>query len=309
MYKKLALITIGAVFFLILIGGIVRATGSGMGCPDWPKCFGSWVPPTSASQLPDDYKEIFGKELKGEVEFNVYKTWTEYINRLAGVLIGFLIFATLIASILEYRGKDKRVIFYSVLAFVLVGFEGWLGSKVVSMELSPTLVTVHMLLAILVVFMLILALLRAYAYEGVNPGGSALKADSFMLGILLALSTGQLVLGTQVREMVDEAYLSGLDREMWVSTLDGKYYVHIVLAFIILGLNIWYYVNKKNEAVKGERIFLGWMLALVILEFAFGGVLGLMNIPAFAQPIHLTLGTMIMTVQFVLLMLNREEGV
>ena len=310
MYKKLAFITIGAVFFLILVGGIVRATGSGMGCPDWPKCFGSWVPPTDASQLPDDYKEIFGAKLKGEVEFNVYKTWTEYINRLAGVLIGFLIFGTLLAALKGYKGKDNKVVLYSASAFILVAFEGWLGSKVVSMELSPAMVTVHMLLAILVVFMLIMALLRAYSFEGLKLGGvDGSKSDSFILGILLALSTGQLILGTQVREMIDEAYLSGLARELWISTLDGKYYTHIGLATVLLALNSWYFMSRRNEAEYSEGRFLRWMLVLVVGEFLIGGFLGLFNMPAFGQPIHLTLGTMIIAVQFTLLMLKREEAI
>ena len=116
LFQKLALLTVSVVYVLILIGGIVRSTGSGMGCPDWPKCFGSWVPPTDKSQLPANYQEIFGAKLKGEVEFNVYKTWTEYLNRLFGAFTGLLIFGTLLAAT-PFLKRD-RPIFYMSLFFI-----------------------------------------------------------------------------------------------------------------------------------------------------------------------------------------------
>src|SRR3954466_8739046 len=91
-------LTLVFVFLVIIAGSVVRATGSGMGCPDWPKCFGKWVPPTDVSQLPADYKEVYAGEHHAVAEFNALNTWTEYLNRLAGAILGILIFLQFIFS-------------------------------------------------------------------------------------------------------------------------------------------------------------------------------------------------------------------
>ncbi|MBL4821474.1 MAG: COX15/CtaA family protein, partial [Gammaproteobacteria bacterium] len=159
-YRRFAWITIAAVYFLILVGASVRASGAGMGCPDWPTCFGQWIPPTSEAQLPADYQEIYAELGYADTRFNVVKTWTEYTNRLVGVTIGFLVFLTAVFS-WSCRRHDPWIFRASVAAFFMVGFEGWLGSQVVSSNLQPGLITLHMLMALAIVAALLFALAQS----------------------------------------------------------------------------------------------------------------------------------------------------
>ncbi|MFM8439600.1 MAG: COX15/CtaA family protein, partial [Candidatus Kapaibacterium sp.] len=133
-FRRLAVLTIVSVFLLIAVGSIVRVTGSGMGCPDWPTCFGRIIPPTSVRELPADYKTRWAVQGKEIADFNAFHTWTEYLNRLLGVLIGIFIFATFLAS-LRWRRSDRQVTLASLAALLFVMFEGWLGAKVVEHDL------------------------------------------------------------------------------------------------------------------------------------------------------------------------------
>ncbi len=311
-FRKLGVWTIGAVYVLILVGGIVRATGSGMGCPDWPKCFGTWVPPTDVSQLPLNYKEIFGAKLKGEVEFNAVKTWVEYLNRLVGVVIGFLVFATFVSAIRSFWEKDRAIVWLSFLAFLLVGFEGWLGSKVVSSELHPVMITLHMLLSIVIVFILLYAVARSYTsvikVENIKEASSI----SFLLTSLILITTGQVLLGTQVREMVDQvAIIMGEPlRSEWAANLGGKFEMHRWFSLVVVGLHVLVlYRILKNISVKGiiYQFSIG-LIVLIAIEMVSGLVLGYLGLPAYSQPVHLTIAVLMLGVQFVLyLLLNKER--
>jgi len=312
LFRRLALLTVIVVYVLILIGGIVRSTGAGMGCPDWPKCFGSWVPPTEISQLPANYQEIFGAKLKGEVEFNAFKTWTEYLNRLFGAFTGLVIFGTLLASI-PFLKRDRPVFFMSLLAFLLVGFEGWLGSKVVSTELAPILVTLHMLLAIVIVFILLYVMARSFvghiSVEEINNK----KFINKWLQWTLLLSLLQVLIGTQVREAMDVAIkeFGEAGRAQWINSLGLKFYIHRSFSILILGMHVGLvYWLRKNIASRGIIFQLSSaLLILLLIEIATGIVLAYLKVPAFAQPIHLTLATVALGLQFVVLLLINANQV
>jgi cytochrome c oxidase assembly protein subunit 15 len=144
-FSKLVVIT---VFLVILAGGVVRMTQSGMGCPDWPKCFGRWIPPTHENQLPSNYKEIYAFKYV-DLSFNVYHTWIEYINRLLGAILGLLLFIQFIWS-LRFNKSGPMLKWVCLALLLITGFQGWLGSKVVEANLEVIKVTTHMMVALVI---------------------------------------------------------------------------------------------------------------------------------------------------------------
>ena len=329
-FRTIGVITVIAVYFLILVGGIVRSTGSGMGCPDWPKCFGSWVPPTDVSQLPENYLEVYKEkrieknqklasfldklgfeEVSAsifshpsqyiETEFNVTKTWIEYINRLVGVLIGFFILLTVLYAI-PFLKTDKVVFYLSFISFIVVGIQGWLGSIVVSTNLLPVTVTIHMALALVLV-----ALLQ---YAVTRPSGNLLagKAEhnsklNLLLLFVAAVTFIQILIGTQVREEVDHIAfaMNGLDRDTWIEQLGTEFYVHRSFSIFILALNVFIAYKIFKQKVSHLSKLTTFMLILLGAEVVIGILMAYFAIPPFLQPLHLTIGVLLFGVQFQLL--------
>ncbi|MFY7786879.1 MAG: COX15/CtaA family protein [Thermoflexibacteraceae bacterium] len=347
-FRNFGILTIVSVYLLILVGGVVRTTGSGMGCPDWPKCFGQWVPPTEEAQLPSNYRDVYRdkriaknervallfdkigfKELAFRITkdpsvmieepFNATKTWIEYINRVLGVLIGFFIFLTFIFS-LPYWRKDRTIIWLSLAALIGVALEGFIGSIVVSTNLLPSMVTVHMLLALVVVALLIFAIARSHEHLnskkllGDIPTATLDYTPSFLnylLIICLATSFVQVFLGTQVRETIDviAAQFQFQQREKWIDELGLSFYIHRSFSLVIFAIHSYLvYVWLRQKTLTG---FNNWAYALIGLLFAeilTGVIMAYFAMPAFLQPIHLTLAALIFGIQFYLwLLLNRES--
>jgi heme a synthase len=330
-FRRIGVVTIASVYFLILVGGIVRSTGSGMGCPDWPKCFGSWVPPTSLSQLPPDYLEVYkekriqknermGQLLHNlgfekaatdifahpsqyiETEFNVTKTWIEYVNRLVGVLIGFFIFLTVLYAVPFFK-SDPKVFWGALFSLILVAFQGWLGSLVVSTNLLPEMVTLHMALALVLLALLIYIVERVQREKlwtnGPSPSG---KVKGVIITVLV-LTFLQVILGTQVREEIDliSFNLHNQDRATWVDQLGTSFYVHRSASILVVLLNVWLYSLIKKTRNQRLLSITKAVLVVILIEVLLGIVLSYLALPAFAQPLHLVFGTILFGLQFWLL--------
>jgi len=334
------MVTLVAVYLLILVGGIVRSTGAGMGCPDWPKCFGMWIPPTEESQLAESYKQDFVEYRKHknirfaayldalgfrekaeqvrndetilvETEFNVTKTWTEYVNRLIGVIIGMLIIVNFIAS-WTYFNRNRSLFTWSLALLILVIFQGWIGSVVVSTNLLPWMVTVHMLLAILMVAILIFLVFKAGKYQGSDGQISyrkALNALMMVSGILIII---QILLGTQVREAVDAAAmaLQYQDRDAWIGMTGTSFPVHrsFSILLVLTQLSILYLLYKSDRLKSGLTNYTGIILGIMVVEAIFGVIMSYFGIPPFAQPLHLWFAIILFGLQFMtILIINSKE--
>lgn len=281
LYQKTAVATVIATLVLIFIGGLVRASGAGLGCPDWPKCFGMWIPPTNIADLPAQYDASL---------FNPVHTWLEYVNRLVGVLIGLFISATFLISF-RFRKSDPVITFFSGLAFVMVLFQAWLGGQVVRSGLSAGLITVHMLVAMAILAALLYASFRAMNTRlEVTLEAETRKTLLWVSGSILFLTLSQMILGTQVREEVDVAKnVLELPREYWLGSVGYLYEIHRSFSWLVVILSgALIYLNKKCNAPKRLKT-LGWAIAVLVLIQMFAGIgLERFNMPGVLQVVHLT---------------------
>ncbi|MEM6262405.1 MAG: COX15/CtaA family protein [Bacteroidota bacterium] len=307
-YRNMVGLTVGAVIFLILVGGIVRSTGSGMGCPDWPKCFGQWVPPTDVSQLPANYKEVFQVAGKEIADFSAFKTWVEYVNRLLGVLIGFFALLTVAFSI-PMRKIDARITQLSIGALLLVIIQGGIGAIVVRTHLEVSTITIHMMIALVIMMVYIYAWIRSRGTLSVSNdrvSRSVLQRNLAIGGAVLLLTLLQIGMGTQVREQVDLVALEmgESQRESWIAALSGVYDIHKLFHYVLtFGIVVWIAQLKKvgpfSSIQKGSWI----MVAIVAFEIGLGLWMHHGGIPAIAQPLHLLGASGLIAAEFALMSL------
>lgn len=314
------------VFLVILAGSVVRMTGSGMGCPDWPKCFGYLVPPTDEEQLiwKGDHEYFKGQmiivneallvattdfssssEFNPEywrtydkhdyATFNPTHTWIEYINRLLGALSGIPVLLLFVLSILNVR-HDGVTFVMSGLSIAILGFVAWLGKLVVDGNLIPHSITYHMFGALALVLLLV-AILYRNRFQGqslVHPRGSL----HLMAQVALIMTAIQIYLGTGVREQID-VIAKSFDRSGWIDQLGNLFLIHRSFSIALVLVNGWLILKLMK---------LGWpsrlpviLAVLISIEIFAGVLLNYAGFPAFVQPIHLLAAMGIAAIQFYLL--------
>ncbi len=328
-FRKIAKIALILIYLVIAAGAVVRMTGSGMGCPDWPKCFGYYIPPTEASELawqPNrEYKKgqvIVLKEALRVAKndfatttrynddnwdsytkhdyaiFNPWHTWIEYINRLFGALAGLATLVLAIASI-KFWKKQKRVTLFSWLVVFGMGFQAWLGATVVYSVLEPVKITVHMLMALVIVALLL------YIIYFVNTEDKSIRYDKTTLQIAifaLGLTLVQIILGTQVRQFVDHQIdLVGENAKyLWLDNPSIQFYIHRSFSVVVSITNLFlaYRITKLNLG----HIKIYWVVFILLVEVFSGIAMYYLDFPFGSQPLHLILASILFGVQFYLVL-------
>lgn len=280
------------VFLVILAGGIVRTTQSGMGCPDWPHCFGMWIPPTSAKGLPPDYKKYLDKQDIDAV-YNPVHAYVEYINRLVTGVLGILIVIHVIWSFKNFFNKKRNIFWLSCLFLLGTVFEAWLGKLVVDTNLEVVKITLHMLAAL---FLAIIPVLIIYKLNDEIIVHDKILSRLTMATLIILLI--QIIIGTEVREQVDEVSkaLSYQHRELWIDHLNAVFDVHKTVAITTSVLIIFVVWRSLSHVSLQHNAAI--LLLVMLLLMAAGITLANLNIPAFIQPIHLLLSSILFVALF-----------
>ena len=323
---KLALLL---VYLVIIAGAFVRMTGSGMGCPDWPKCFGFYVPPTEVSQIlfkanndyskgqmilyneeellvaksdfkSDDFINLNNWEVYEKHDyaiFNPVHTWIEYINRLIGAISGIPILIFTIISIIYFK-KFRHLTLLSIITLVAMGFQAWLGKTVVDSNLEVFKITIHMLMALFIV-----ALLIYLVYSGSKSFINRNKTFKYLLLLGLFLTLIQIVLGTQVRQVVDEqSKLFAYDKSLWLNDIPLVYEYHRTFSILVISVNVaLFYINKKLQLGNN---YINYVILLLVFEIITGASMFYFDFPFGTQTAHLVFASIIFGLQFYILLQN-----
>lgn len=280
-FQLLALWTTGATYLLIGVGGLVRAAGAGLGCPDWPKCFDRWIPPVSAAGVPAHIDPAL---------FNFAKAWTEYLNRLLGVAVGLLILSTLVAALVRHR-RTPRVLWPTVAAFALVLFQGWLGGQVVATGIRPIVLTAHLVLALVIVSLLLYATVSAFFRSGRAPvpltsGRRWLGRAAVATIVLLLVQVG---LGAALRGEIQTLAEGGLPRGEWLDAAGALDPIHRSVA-VLVSAAVLALPALAGRVAPGDRWISrvgGVAIALVVVQVLAGLGLSQWAFPRALIVVHL----------------------
>jgi cytochrome c oxidase assembly protein subunit 15 len=310
-------------------------TGSGMGCPDWPKCFGYLIPPTSEAQITwqpntsfkegmiivkDEALYVAEKEVRTGVEFNPsnwkkytkhdyakfnkYHTWIEYINRLTTVVLGIVALFLLVSA--YYNRKENKWIFpLAAGTLFLILVEAVLGKIVVDTNLKPTIITLHMVVGLIIIG-LVLRLRFIIAEKKKVYQYHALFNKLLIVSVIFSLI--QIAMGTQVRQFIDEQVkLYGFEnKEYSLMDPNWKFYFHrsFTIAIVLVNFGMFYLNQIKKLGYK----LVNWIMVMLFLETITGILMYYAEIPIGTQAVHLLSGALLFGIQFYLWLQSRANG-
>lgn len=338
-YRRALKTSILFLYLIIVAGAVVRMTGSGMGCPDWPQCFGYLIPPTEESELQwephhayeDGQVIIVGESLRvaafdftsgtsytetnwetydkhDYAAFNVWHTWIEYINRLVTALAGIPMLLMVILAFWYWK-KRKGLIFATFMILPLMLFQAWLGKEVVDSNLLPVKITIHMIAALIIAALLLFLWFKSQQKEGKLNVRRFDKNFRNLIIVASVLTLVQIALGTQVRQYVDDRVdeVGYLAKELWLEPVTLWFYVHRSFSILVTLLNLYLFWRDRKLGL-GHTKLLNWVLILIALEVVTGIAMYYIDFPFGTQPLHLVFASLLFGVQFYVLLESFQKS-
>lgn len=267
-------------YLLIFVGGLVRVSGSGLGCPDWPKCFGRWVPPINIEQIPAHIDST---------AFNIVLAWIEYGNRTLGVIVGISILLMTIIALIHFR-KNNKILFSSLLSLFLVISNGGLGAIVVSSILNPFIVSLHMILALFLVSVLSYTTIESYKIIDTNKFTNMYlsKKISTSLILLWIFIVIEILLGTGIRTNIE---LIAIDNPLFtkgelLSSLNSYKYLHSILGFSLLFLSIYLCYLFKDDFLGLSKQLVLFIFGMIMFQIFLGELMIFFELPQLTRLFH-----------------------
>ncbi len=303
--NRLAWVTLICVIILVVVGATVRVTGSGLGCPDWPTCWGCLIPPTRADQIDVnklDLDKFKRQAVKKGIDpdtitretvlesFDPVQTWIEFGNRLTSLPLGF---SVLFLALFSFRAKSNRgwIVALSWLSLLDVVANAIMGAVVVRSGLQPGIITLHMALAFLLIAVLVTVIWLSRSQPdskiAIEP---ALKRRLLIVSmIFFGCLFCEGLMGSQLREQTDELAKAaeGIARDQWIGELGSTliFKVHRTFSWSLLitaGLMlIWARGLGQPKPAEPKFIF-GMVVAMMVM----GIVLGHISIFQVVQVLH-----------------------
>jgi protoheme IX farnesyltransferase len=275
-FQKLAAVTVATTLLLVTIGVIVRATDSGLGCPDWPLCKGQVIP-----------------------AFGDLKAWLEWLHRDVAAILGVLILGLPVLAWRDHR--DRRSLFWlGIVAVILVGFQAWLGEETVRLGNSGESVTAHLASAMALLGLLVFILARSF-YPAHVGGRGASQRFTLLAAFGAATSYALLLFGSHVTATPNAALVFP-DWPLMAGTLfptitavDSAQVLHRYVAFIVgvivVGIGVIAWRTQRGHPATVRLALLAAILLPV--EVVIGGLQVLTQLSGWTQTLHVALGASI----------------
>ena len=307
-FRRMVVGVLVFVVLLVFVGAIVRATGAGLGCPDWPKCWGEMIPPWKVEQV--DLEKIDYERFRKKAErlgrdpemvtperilesFNPVHTWTEFVNRLVSLPVGAFSLGAVVFSFFLKRPDKWVFVGLSVLSLAIVLVNAVMGAMVVYSGLKPGIITLHLALAMLLIYVLVYCRWRVSGAPKMVVS-SAMKWTVFGL-LFLSLAEG--IMGAQVRELTDELAKShqGEARADWIYELEesGLYLLHRSFSwFIVIATGLAFFFARKG-GLNDRRMWA--LLGLVGSLMLMGLIMAHIAVFPWIQVLHVGAAALLVT--------------